>query len=545
MFGADRALSAIVVRTGHAVSLLPREHLQFELSGRFGYGRSLRSRATAADLVPDDVICLSGDATLTEVAQLILDRPIASRYRDVLVLTPDGPRTVSVSAVFERLASMFRHVALHDPLTGLPNRRRLDEHSADLARRGYDLRRVAILYVDLDGFKAVNDTFGHRAGDELLIAFADRLRSCVRPSDIIARMGGDEFAAMLLDVTEVEALAIADRIVLNATAPFVFDDEPLHISASVGVAMAHDTASETEMTQLDVLLRHADGAMLKAKRAGKRQVGRLTQTQASAGSSMARAAHIRRRLRHALNHDRLTLHYQPTLDLETGATDTVEALLRWTDDELGVVSPAEFIPAAEGSGQIHHLGQYVLGEACAQAARWLAAGTPRTVAINVSPSQFASDSFVDELLGTVRQHQLPPRLLRIEITEGSAVADLPRTLTQLNQLRSAGLAVDLDDFGTGHSSLSMLRSLPLTAVKIDKAFIDDIDSDPANQMLVEGVIGAAHALGLTVTAEGVERPEQLAALRRMRCDTIQGFLIARPTPPEELAVNETLAVDGS
>jgi diguanylate cyclase (GGDEF)-like protein len=537
LFAAERSLSAVIVRTARGFALLPRDHVQFELSGRYGYGRSLLSRARAADLLINDSLALTGEMSLTEAAQRILDRPIESRYQDVLVHTAQGPRTVPVSAVFEQLAVMFRHVAFHDPLTGLPNRRLLDEHAAELARRGFELDRIAILYVDLDGFKAVNDTFGHRAGDELLTAFADRLRSCVRAGDIVARLGGDEFAAMLIDVSEVEAMAIADRIVLNATAPFVFEDEPLHISASVGIAMADDVTSETEMSQIDVLLRHADGAMLKAKRAGKRQVGRLTLGSSAAGSALARAALVRRQLRHALNHDELRLAYQPILELDTGRLDTVEALLRWTDSELGEVSPAEFIPIAEHSGQIHRLGRFVLARVCAQAAAWWRAGSPRTVAVNVSPTQFADDTFLDDVLAALAEYDLPARFLRIEITEGAAIADPPRTIAALNRLQDAGVAVDLDDFGTGHSSLAMLRALPLTAVKIDKSFIDDIDSDTADRLLVEGVIGAAHALGLTVTAEGVERVEQLNALRYMRCDTVQGFLIARPTEPDALPAN--------
>lgn len=284
LFSADRRLSAVIVERAEGAGLLPRDHVLLELSGRFGYGRALHSRSTAADLVDADTMTLPTGLTLAEAAHLILERPWRSRYQDVLVHTGDGPQIVPVSAVFERLAVLFHHAALHDPLTGLPNRRLLELHGADLARHGFDPARIAILYIDLDGFKAVNDTHGHRAGDELLIGFATRLRNCVRDGDLVARLGGDEFAALLLDVSDTQAAAIADRIVLSATAPFVIDDQPVPLSASVGIAMAHDLAEHTESSHLDLLLRHADTAMLLAKNASKRQVTRPPAVTAAGGS---------------------------------------------------------------------------------------------------------------------------------------------------------------------------------------------------------------------------------------------------------------------
>ena len=284
LFTADRGLSAVIVDLAEGAGLLPRDHVLLELSGRFGYGRALHSRSTAADLVDADTMTLPADLTLAEAARLILERPWRSRYQDVLVHIGDGPQIVPVSAVFERLALLFHHAALHDPLTGLPNRRLLELHGADLARRGFDPARIAILYIDLDGFKAVNDTHGHRAGDELLISFAARLRTCVRDGDLVARLGGDEFAALLLDVSDAQAASIAERVVLSATAPFVIDGELLPLSASVGIAMAHELAEPTESRHLDLLLRHADTAMLVAKNAGKRQVARPPALTAGSGS---------------------------------------------------------------------------------------------------------------------------------------------------------------------------------------------------------------------------------------------------------------------
>jgi diguanylate cyclase (GGDEF)-like protein len=532
MFRLEPDLQAVVVEVGRSYALLTRDQVQRELDGRLGYGRALHQRSRVADLLPSETFSLPGHLALVEAARRILARPIRQRYADVLVLTEHGPRVVTVSRVFERVSAIYHHVALHDPLTGLPNRRLLDQHGSLMVDANPGLEQVAILYIDLDGFKTVNDTFGHRVGDEILIGFAERLRGCVRPGDVVARLGGDEFAALLTDTSEVQAAAIADRVVLTATAPFVHDDQVISLSATVGVAMASDITRETELTQLDVLLRHADGAMLKAKTAGKRRVGRLDSRREVV--PFARHGHIRRRLREALDSGAFTLHYQPKLDLHTDDCLSVEALVRWDDVELGPVSPAEFIPIAETADDIHRLGRWVIQEACAQARRWVDAGTPRTIAVNVSPKQLTTGELVAEILRAVADHGVPPSMLRIELTEGSAIVDLPGAIDQLGELRQVGVQVDLDDFGTGYSSLEMLHHLPLSAVKIDKTFIDNIDESQADALMIRGVIDAAHALGLTVIAEGVERQTQLDILRELGCDSAQGYLISRPVPADVL-----------
>jgi diguanylate cyclase (GGDEF)-like protein len=543
----DARLRAVIVGSGADVRLLTREHLELMLSGPFGYGRSLHCRATAGELAPPCDVQLPASLSLAEASRRLLARDPDSRYQDALVTGGSRPAVVCVSTVFEQLSVLFRHVALHDPLTSLPNRRMLDQYAAGVVEAGHDLARIAILYIDLDGFKLVNDSLGHRAGDEVLTTFASRLRSCVRDQDLIARLGGDEFAALLVDVSEVQAMAVAERIVLNAAAPFIHEGEPLYVSASVGVAMADDVHHERGFSQIDAMLRLADGAMLQAKRSGKRRVERLPL--GTEADTFARRGLIRRRLRDALNLDEgLSLHYQPKLDLRSGGTAAVEALLRWTDAELGAVSPAEFIPIAEDSDQIHQLGLWVLDRACAQAARWLHTGRPRVVSINVSAVQLRSPHLAQSVKDGLDAWALPPELLRVEITESSAVLDLPSTLHQLGTLRRLGVQVELDDFGTGYSSLSMLRELPLTAVKIDKSFIDNIDTDPADAALVKGVIEAAHALSLSVTAEGVERAEQLRVLREIGCDTAQGFLIARPVAAQSLpdaATGQKFALEGA
>jgi len=530
-FRSERALRSLVVHDGDRYALLTREHVEYTLTGRLGYGRGLHVRSTAAQMVTGKTFALPGHLELAHAAQRILGLPEESRYRDVLVLTDTGPGVVTVSQLFERLSADFRYAALHDSLTGLANRRQLEERGASFSAA--DLAGVAVLFIDLDGFKAVNDTFGHRAGDEVLVGFADRLRGLMRPTDVLARLGGDEFAALLVNVTEAQALDVANRVVVNAAAPFASDGHLLHLSASVGVSMAVDVVDELELSQLDALLRHADGAMIKAKKAGKRQVARLD---GKGAAPITRNALIRRRLTTAFEAETFALHYQPQLNLATGECSAVEALLRWHDRVLGEVSPAEFIPILELSGDIHRIGEWVIDQACAQARRWLDAGEPRSVAINVSPLQLAAHTVLPQVLAALAAHDVPARLLQVEITEGAEITDLPRAIDQLQALRDAGLSIALDDYGTGYSSLAMLRDLPLTTVKIDKTFIDTIEDSPQDALLVGGVIDTAHALGLRVTAEGVERPGQLQLLRAMGCDTAQGYLISRPVPAHLLPV---------
>jgi diguanylate cyclase (GGDEF)-like protein len=565
MFRSDAGLHCLIVEDSGDLALLSREHVEFTLTGRLGYGRGIHTRSTAGDIVPGTTFVLAGNTELSQAAQLILDQPESRRYRDVIVLTDAAPRVVSVSQVFQRLAEDFRYAALHDPLTGLPNRRQFHERGIALlaaeassaanavpssavpskpgpsnpvpsnAPSSNAPSSIAVLYIDLDGFKAINDTYGHRIGDDVLIDFAERLRDNMRDSDVLARLGGDEFAALLVDIGEKQALDIAKRIVAAAAAPFAADGHLLYLSASVGIALHSDVPGDRGLSPLEALLRQADAAMLKAKDAGRHQVARLEGRDESA--PIARNASIRRRLQHALHADAFTLQFQPQVDVRSGECASVEALLRWTDEELGSVSPTEFIPIMELSGDIHRVGRWVIDRVCEQARTWLDAGSPRVVAVNVSPLQLAALTLVPDLTEALARHGLPARLIQVEVTESSAIADMPRAIGQLKQLREAGIGVALDDYGTGHSSLAMLRALPVNALKIDKSFVDHIDSSPLDAVLVGGVISTAHALGLTVTAEGIERAAQLQILRDLGCDTVQGFFLARPTTPDDLSAS--------
>lgn len=530
-FRADRSLRAVAIDSGGALCLLTRDQIDDRMTGRLGYGRALNARAKAAELLPEHRIAFEPALDLRAAAAALLRRPEDSRYDDLLVLAEDGPRIVPVSEVFEGLSEAFQQDALHDPLTGLANRRLLDAYGPALVS-GRELSSAAVLYVDLDDFKIINDTFGHRTGDAVLAAFAERLQACTRPVDLTARLGGDEFAVLLVDVAEAEARLIATRFLETLEEPFEHDGHELRLTATLGLAMAGDVDGGTPAARLEYLIRHADTAMLQAKHEGKRRLGRIDPN--GPPTRFARQALIRRRLPLALASSGFNLVYQPLMDIVTGNCDGAEALLRWNDSKLGHVSPDEFIHVAEHTGDIHSIGRWVIDQACAQARQWADAGTPRVVSVNISPVQLVTGTLVPDLREALRRHRLPAALLKIEITETVAVADLRSATTQLQELIDAGIGVALDDYGTAYSSLAMLRDLPLTGLKLDKSFIDTIDCDTTSAILVAGVIAPAKALGLTTTAEGIERQTQLEVLKDLGCDTAQGYLISRPLPPDQL-----------
>lgn len=531
-FRADRALRAVAIDNGGVLSLLTRDQVDDRMTGRLGYGRALNARVRAAELLPSEGASFDPSLDLRAAAAALLRRPEENRYEDLLVLAAGGPRIVPVSEVFEGLSEVFQRDALHDPLTGLANRRLLDEHGPTLLSGAAAASSTAVLYVDLDDFKIVNDTFGHRTGDAVLAAFSARLQSCTRAGDLTARLGGDEFAVLLVDVDESTARTIAARFLEALEEPFIQDGHKLRLTATLGLAMAEDVEGGTSAARLEYLLRHADTAMLQAKHEGKHRLGRIDPCRPA--TRFARQALIRRRLPHALATSGFTLHYQPLMDIATGDCGAAEALLRWEDSELGCVSPDEFIHVAEHTGEIHAIGRWVIDSACAQAREWADAGTPRAISVNISPVQLGTGTLVEDVLAALRRHGLPASLLNVEITETAAVSDFRSAAAQLRELIGAGIGVALDDYGTAYSSLSLLRDLPLTGLKLDKSFIDTIDSDPTSAILVASIIAPAKALGLATTAEGVERQTQLAILKDLGCGTAQGYLISCPLPSDQL-----------
>jgi diguanylate cyclase (GGDEF)-like protein len=404
-------------------------------------------------------------------------------------------------------------------------------------------KKVAVLFLDLDGFKHINDSLGHSIGDKLLQSVAKRLVDCVRGSDSVSRQGGDEFVILLLELEQAEDAAVTARRMLEAVAqPYSIDQHDLHVSASIGVSVHPDDGLDA-----DTLIKNADIAMYQAKENGRRSF------QFFRPAMNVRAVErqfIEEGLQRALERREFTLHYQPKVDLTTGTITGAEALLRWTHPTRGLISPADFIPVAEDCGLILPIGAWVLREACAQAQAWRDAQLPAmTIAVNVSAMEFRSENFLDRLFATIRETRLDPTSLELELTESVLMKHAAATASILQTLREAGIRLAVDDFGTGYSSLSYLRKFPVDAVKIDQSFIRQISTAGQDTTIVKAVIGMARGLKLRVIAEGVEKPEEVAFLRAYRCDEAQGYYFSRPVPAQQFAtllkngMPETGAVD--
>lgn len=429
----------------------------------------------------------------------------------------------------------LKHLATHDPLTSVPNRMLLRERmDACLSRARRHDSHVALILLDLDHFKEVNDAYGHAAGDELLRLVAARLRECVRSSDVVARLGGDEFVLLLDDVTEPEEAAIvAQRVLRACSAPFLLSGNEVHTPPSLGIAVFPNDCSNS-----DDLLKCADLAMYEAKEAGRATF------RFYAGAMLASSHEklkLREELTRALERDQFRLHYQPLVELESGTVTGMEALVRWQHPELGLVSPIKFIPAAERSGLIAKLGTWVLRTACAQLAEWRRTGAELSVAVNVSAREVQAPDFVDIVTEALAAAGLAPAQLELELTESVALKDPEKSADVLGRLHRLGVRLAIDDFGSGYSSLMRLRQMPISVLKIDRFFVQDIVSSPRDAAIVAAVVAMAHSLGLKVVAEGVETREQLEALRSLKadldqkttCDLIQGYLLSKPLPVTE------------
>ena len=445
----------------------------------------------------------------------------------------DGVACVVVTSrdVSERkeLEEQLTAQALHDPLTGLANRRLFHERvTSALAQRTPP--DVAVLFLDLDDFKVVNDSLGHGAGDELLVTVAARLQGALRAGDTVARLGGDEFAVLLQDeVTAAVAEATADRLIEVLHAPVVLGTTELRTRVSIGVAPGRSGDSGED------LLRNADLAMYIAKGGGK---GRYATYAPEMHTATAGRLELLADLRTAIAQEQLRLHYQPTVQLSTGAVTGVEALVRWQHPVRGLISPAEFIPLAEESGLVVPLGRWVLGRACREAATWThpAGRSPASVAVNLSTRHLSDPSVVDDVRHALRESGLAPARLVVEITETGLVDDEDVVLRVLHGLKGLGVRLAVDDFGTGYSSLSYLRRFPVDVLKVDKTFVDGLGVGGEGQAsgLVEAILGMARTLGMSTVAEGIEQPDQLAELLALGCDSGQGYLLSRPVPPEQL-----------
>ena len=424
-------------------------------------------------------------------------------------------------------AGEYHHQALHDPLTELPNRTLFHARITEaLAGAGRDGVGVAVLLIDLDGFKEVNDTLGHTSGDQLLAQVAARLEGAVRAGDTVARLGGDEFAVLLQGVTgEDTATSIADGLRRTLQGPYTLGDLIVHSDASVGIAIGPDHGEDA-----DTLLRHADVAMYLAK---ELRAGAAVYDSGRDRYSPQRLGMIGE-LRRGIDRGEFVLFFQPQIEPASGRVDGVEALVRWQHPERGIIAPDEFIALAERTGVIRPLTLLVLESAIRACAGWRSAGQDLHVAVNLSAASLVDTELPTAIEQLLRRWAMPPSFLRLEITETTAMADTTRTRAVLRRLDSLGVALSIDDFGTGYSSLAYLRGLPVRELKIDRSFVSRMANDPNDHAIVVATIDLAHNLGLRVVAEGVEDEATLDELTRHGCDLVQGYLFAKPMPAGEL-----------
>jgi diguanylate cyclase (GGDEF)-like protein/PAS domain S-box-containing protein len=431
----------------------------------------------------------------------------------------------------EKLAALQRieQLAFTDALTGLPNRLMLTErvgHAIRLAERNGQC--FAMIFLDLDRFKSINDSLGHLFGDMVLVEMAQRLKNCLRQTDTLCRLGGDEFVIHLHDADVMGAEISAQRIIDAVCRPIEIDDMNFTLSCSMGIALYPQDGES-----LDELIRNADTAMYQVKDRGK---GHYRFYQPDMNADLLSRIQLDHALREGLQQQQFVLHYQPRASLSTGELQTCEALVRWQHPEKGLVMPGQFITVAEETGFIVSLGQWVLEEAIRQASAWLSAGTPCQVAVNVSALQFQQAGMVQSVADALQRHGLPAHWLELELTESILIQDAEEAVGRLEALEALGVYLSLDDFGTGYSSLTYLKRFPLHKLKIDRSFISSLHDDETDVAIVAAMIQMGHALNMEVVAEGVERPEQQERLIALGCDHFQGFLFSRAMPPEALSL---------
>ncbi len=485
-------------------------------------GRAIREDR-AVSLPPNSVlVCRDGrEAHIEDSAAPIHDR--RGRVTGAVVVFRD------VTAA-RALSLQMSHLAQHDSLTGLPNRvllsDRLGQAMALALRHG---KKLAVLYVDVDRFKHVNDSAGHTAGDRLLQSVANRLLECVRSSDTVSRQGGDEFVILLCDVANAKYAAVAaEKMLVALGRPHRIDQLELHVSASIGIAVYPEDG-----TSADTLLQNADAAMYRAKECGRNNY-QFFKTEMNRHALERQS--LESRLHHALERREFVLHYQPKVNLLTGAITGVEALLRWRHARRRIIRPSRFIPIAENSGLIVPIGKWVLREACRQAKAWESSGSaPVSIAINVSPVELRAKGFVTGVRRALSEAGLAAGHLELEITETFLMQDTFRTVLVLDELKKMGVRLALDDFGTGYSSLSFLRRFPIDTLKIDHSFVRNLATDADDASIVSAMVDMGKNLNMRVVAEGVETPEQCAFLKRHRCPEAQGFYFGRPMLPRALA----------
>jgi len=428
----------------------------------------------------------------------------------------------------------------HDVLTGLPNRTLLEDRLRQACQvcKRYD-RAVALLFIDLDGFKLINDSLGHRLGDQILIEVGRRLTTVVRSGDTVARISGDEFIVLLPDLAKIEdALSVVEAVNTEIAAPYYLDSETIHLTASIGIS-----ATESNIDNPMSLLQQADLAMFQAKQHGRSSYRWYSQElNEEANYRVA----LRNELQNAIDHEQLSIYYQPLVDARSGRIRNVEALARWQHPTRGLISPGDFIPLAEETGQINALGEWILKKACRDAIHLHAQGFRNcSVSVNVSPIQLRKVGFINTVADALRASGLPAESLELEVVESVLLMDTDQVISTLHAIRELGVHIAIDDFGTGFSSLSYLKLLPANKIKIDRAFIKDVIENKNDAAITQGVISIAHHLGLEVVAEGVETEAHAAFLRKNQCDLLQGFAFAYPMPFDKLVTFMTNRASGN
>ncbi|WP_265949010.1 putative bifunctional diguanylate cyclase/phosphodiesterase [Dechloromonas sp. A34] len=443
-------------------------------------------------------------------------------------------RPASVGTVVDlsaqKLAELkIRELADFDALTGLPNRRLLHDRLTQLlAVAERDQSAFALMFLDLDHFKRINDSLGHSLGDELLCAVSRRLSGAVRKVDTLARLGGDEFILAMPGINAAAAADVARRLLEECNAPFLVAGHELTVTPSVGISVCPQDGRD-----IDSLLKNADAAMYKAKELGRNTFQFYA---AEMNTATLERLMMESNLRRALKNQEFVLHYQPLVSLQSGLIVGVEALIRWQHPDLGMIMPDRFIHVAEDTGLINPLGDWVLGEACRQAQAWNDAGLPPTcMAVNVAPVQFRQAGFIEAVAGALAASRLDAGLLELELTERTVMHDADISIGTLAALHRMGVELSLDDFGTGYSSLAYLKRFPVGKLKIDRSFVRDLVLDADDQAIASTIVSMGRNLRLTVLAEGVETAEQLLLLRNMDCDMAQGFLFSRAVPPDQMA----------
>ena len=479
----------------------------------------------------------------------VMDSSVAKLFYDEPLTTPDGQtlwlrtskvplrnqasETIGLLGIYQDVTEQkkteahIQRLANYDALTGLPNRLLLNDRMVQaISAAQRHQTSLAVMFLDLDHFKDINDTLGHSVGDALLVEMANRLKAALREEDTVTRLGGDEFILLLPGDTGIGAAQVAEKLILAITQPYRTVGQELNVSASIGIAIYPEDGEDFE-----TLSKNADTAMYRVKREGRNGYRFFT---AEMQALSARKLQLENALRHALEKKQMTLHFQPQLALPGGRIIGAEALLRWQHPELGQVSPAEFIPIAEANGMILPIGEWVLRSAVQQLKTWMDSGmAPMVMAVNLSVAQFRHPALPELVSRILDQAQLAPEYLELELTEGVAMENPLGAITVMDKLHERGVRMSIDDFGTGYSSLSYLKRFKVYKLKIDQSFVRDISTDPEDKAIVSAVISLAKSLGLRTIAEGVETPGQLSFLREQGCDEVQGYFFSRPLPAEQ------------